>query len=67
MVCIKKMAPIRAHRFECLVTRAWHYLKGLEEELGGLALLEGVSHYRWALRFQMHVALCSILSTTIII
>lgn len=30
----------RAHRTECLVTREWHYLKGL-----GAVLLEKVCHF----------------------
>lgn len=41
------MAP-EAHRFECLVTREWNYLKELE----GMALLEEVCHSGQALRFQ---------------
>jgi hypothetical protein len=37
--------------FQCLVTREWNYLKGLEG-LGGVALLKEVCHWGWALRFQ---------------
>lgn len=36
------MAPM-AHISECLVTKEWHYLKGLQG-LGGVALLEEVNH-----------------------
>ena len=39
----KRMAP-EAHLLECLVTWAWDPLKGLEG-LGGMALLEEVSHW----------------------
>jgi hypothetical protein len=42
------MAPL-PHMFECLVTMEWYYLKGLR----GVALLEEVCHWEWALRFQM--------------
>jgi hypothetical protein len=34
--------------FEWLVTTDWRYLKGL----GGVALLEELCHWAWALRFQ---------------
>ena len=40
-----------AHIFECLVSRKWHYLKGL----GGVALVEEVCHWGWALVFQKHM------------
>ena len=36
------------HAFECLVTREWNSLKGLEG-LGGVAFLEEVCHWEWAL------------------
>ena len=40
--------PLEANRFECLVTREWHYLKGL----GSVDLLEEVCHWEWTLRFS---------------
>jgi hypothetical protein len=41
------MAPM-TYIFECLVSREWNCLKGLED----VALLEEVCHWEWALRFQ---------------
>jgi hypothetical protein len=37
--------------FDCLVTREWICVKGLQD-FGGVALLEEVCHWGWALRFQ---------------
>lgn len=46
---LNKNGPLKAHIFDCFVTREWDWLKGLEG-LVGVALFEEVC-WRWALRF----------------